>query len=389
MQGSLRQRGEGSWQLRVHAGRDVLTGKKLHQSKTFHGTKREAQRALAEMITDLERTAPKVGKEGTLELLLNEWLEHAEINFSPKTGAVVRGYIDRTIVPAIGNLSVAKLGPSDLDAFYRQLIKTGGPKGPFKPATVRRIHTILRSALGQGVKWGWIRHNPAVDASPPRVLKPEITPPTPDQVAAIFHMAREESPAFAAYVVLAASSGARRSELVALRWENIDFTTGRLVIRRGIVGNKSGLIEKDTKTHQARKLKLDATTLDILTEHRQACEKNAEECGVEIPASAFVFSIHADGSHPWWPDSVTRMFRIVADKAGVKGVRLHDLRHYVASRLLTEGVDVRTVAGRLGHRNASTTLDVYSHFIPESDDDAADALGRLFDEAVERAAVNE
>ena len=97
---------------------------------------------------------------------------------------------------------------------------------------------------------------------------------------------------------------------------------------------------------------------------------------------AFVFSNEVDGSECWYPDSVSRAFARLCRKAGIKGVRMHDLRHYVATRLLSEGVDVRTVAGRLGHRNASTTLNVYSHFLPEADREAADLLGRIFDDAL-------
>jgi len=104
---------------------------------------------------------------------------------------------------------------------------------------------------------------------------------------------------------------------------------------------------------------------------------------VKIGPTAFGFSQEIDGSTPWRPDSTTRAFARLCRRAGLEGVRLHDLRHYVATRLLASGVDVRTVAGRLGHRDAATTLNVYSHFLAEADRDAANVLGRLFDEAVD------
>lgn len=99
------------------------------------------------------------------------------------------------------------------------------------------------------------------------------------------------------------------------------------------------------------------------------------------------FSAEVDGSVSWHPDSASRSFTRLCRRAEVTGVRLHDLRQYVATRLLSSGVDVRTVAGRLGHRNAATTLNVYSHFLAEADRDAADVLGSLFDDAVERDAA--
>jgi integrase len=145
-------------------------------------------------------------------------------------------------------------------------------------------------------------------------------------------------------------------------------------------------VEKDTKTHASRRVSLDGTTIDALRAHRERASERATICGIKLPAGAFVFSPEVDGSVSWHPDSASRSFTRLCRRAGIKGVRLHDLRHYVATRLLSSGVDVRTVAGRLGHRNAATTLNVYSHFLVEADREAADVLGKLFDDAVERDA---
>jgi integrase len=181
--------------------------------------------------------------------------------------------------------------------------------------------------------------------------------------------------------MLAASSGARRGELIALRWKDIDLLRGTLSIERGVVIVDGQLIEQGTKTHQSRRITLDATTREVLGRHRSRMEEAAELAGTAITSDSFVFSESLDGSAPWRPDSTSRAFRSLCHRTGVSEVRLHDLRHYVATRLLTAGVDVRTVAGRLGHRNPSTTLNVYAHFVPETDQEAADALGQIFGDA--------
>lgn len=98
-----------------------------------------------------------------------------------------------------------------------------------------------------------------------------------------------------------------------------------------------------------------------------------------LSPGAHLFTDTADGSRPWRPDSATQAFTRLRDRAGLRGVRLHDLRHAVATRLIRAGVDVRTVAGRLGHASAATTLRVYSHFVPAADREAADLLGRMLD----------
>jgi integrase len=188
----------------------------------------------------------------------------------------------------------------------------------------------------------------------------------------------------ATFVMLAASTGARRGELIALRWKHVDLRKGMLRIERGIViGDGGALFEQGTKTHQSRRVTLDANTVAVLEAHHQRAQATAHTAGTRITDESFVFSHAVDGSTPWRPDSTTRAFRMLCDQAGVTGVRLHDLRHYVATRLLVSGIDVRTVAGRLGHRNPATTLNVYAHFVPEADEEAASALADVFRKASE------
>lgn len=387
MAGSIRQRGKDSWHLRAYAGRDGFTGRKRYIERTVHGGKREAERELARLVVEADGLAPRAAKDGTLEMLLEEWLAHAATDWSPKTTAVVRGYVNHPIIPALGSLSVSKLTPVELDRFYRHLLTVGGKRGPYKPATVRRVHGILRRALGQGVRWGWLSHNPAIDASPPRVPLPELKPPTPKEVVRLFQAAQDWNPELACFIVVAASCGARRGEMVALRWRNVDLERGTLSVERGIVTVKGELIEQSTKTHQSRRVTLDSSTVATLREHKARAEANAAAANSAITGDSYVFSRAVDGSVSWRPDATTRDFRVLCDKAGVTGVRLHDLRHYVATRLLASGIDVRTIAGRLGHRNPATTLNVYAHFVPEADQEAAEALGQLFKEALDTTGV--
>jgi integrase len=380
MPGSIRQRGENSWNLRVYAGRDPATGRKVSIERTVRGNKREASKVLAAMVVEVDQRPIGPHAKGTVAALCREWLIHATPSFSPKTVEITRMYIEDPIIPMLGSIPVAKLTPADLDRCYRQLLEVGRSRGPYAPATIRRVHGIIRRALTQGVRWGWITHNPAIDASPPRVPMNELKPPDPDQVVRLFRLAQESDAELATFIMLAASSGARRGEMLALRWSDIDLDRSRLSIERGIVRVGDDLIEQGTKTHQSRRISLDAGTVSVLEKHRGRMIDRAEAAGSAL-TDGFVFSHSADGSSPWHPDSTTRAFRRICRQAEVTGVRLHDLRHYVATRLLAAGVDVRTVAGRLGHRNPSTTLNVYSHFVPEIDHEAAETLGRIFEEA--------
>jgi integrase len=334
------------------------------------------------MVADADQ-GRLVESKATVGELLERWFETAEADFSPKTALETRGFLDRNLLPGLGHVRLAKLRAEHIDAFYRELRQRGGKGGrPMAPATVRRIHGVLRRALGQAVKWRWIAHNPAADATPPRVPVHDLRPPDPAGIARLFAFAMDTDPDLATFVILAAATGARRSELVALRWSDIDADRAVMTVARGIVMGRQGLVEKDTKTHQARRVSLDPTTMTALAAHRERALARAAEAAAIVPSDAFVFTEDVAGRTPWRPDSTTRAFNRLRDRAGLRDVRLHDLRHYVATRLLASGVDVRTVAGRLGHRNAATTLNVYSHFVPEADQAAAGVLGALFDQAV-------
>jgi len=371
----MRQR-SGAWELRVYLGRDAVTGRDRYATRTVRGPRREAERALARMLVDAPDRGP-AATTTTLGELLERWFAQASADFSPKTVRETRGFLDRDVLPVLGRVPLARLQAEDLDAYYQRLRRQGSRGRPLAPATIRRIHGILRRALEQAVRWRWLAVNPAASASPPKVPKRNVRPPSPAALRALLDAADGHDPALAAFVHLAAATGARRSELIALRWSDVDLSTCRLTIERGIVTGPDGLMEKDTKTHQARVVTLDAATCAVLAAHQRRAADTARLLGTALDGAAFVFSADGAGREPWFPDSASRAFRRLCRRTGVDGVRLHDLRHYVATRLLASGVDVRTVAGRLGHRSPATTLNVYAHFVPSADAHAADVLADL------------
>jgi integrase len=236
---------------------------------------------------------------------------------------------------------------------------------------------VLHRALEQAVRWDWIGVNPAARVSLPRLSTPRIRPPSPEDVHRLVDQARQVDPVLGVFVHLAAATGARRGELLGLRWGDLHLEQGVVVISRSFVVGIAGVAEKDTKTHAARRIALDAGTVDVLEHHLGEVEGAGLGCGLRLTDEMLVFSRSPDGTVPWRPEYATQAFSRVADLAGLPHVRLHDLRHFVASRFLANGIDVRTVAGRLGHRNPNVTLNVYAHFLPEADRGAADVLGAL------------
>ncbi len=373
----MRQRGKASWEVRAFAGKDLETGKKRYVTRTVRGERREAEVALGRLLAEIEDGQHAV-RPGTVGELCERWFSHAQPDLSPAVAVEYRRLLDKRILPRWGTTPLRRLRTADLDQWYAELRRKGGPGGtPLAPNTVVRSHAVLRRALAQGVRWGWLTINPAAIASPPPVRKQQLDLPDPSDVARLIEAAVKVNLALPTYFRLAASTGARRGELCALRWKHVDVNRRRITIARSIVEVGGELIEKDTKTHQVRTVTLDEGTTAILVAHRVACEELATKCGGRISATSFLFSHDVDFSGPWRPNYATLAFGRLRDELGLEGVKLHHLRHFSATQLLSLGIDIRTVSGRLGHANASTTLDFYAQFLQAADERAADMLGQL------------
>lgn len=379
MRGSMRQRGD-SWQLRVFVGRDPRTGRQVIVTRSFRGGKREAQRELARLVAEAER-GQSVGPDATVNDLVDKWLATVSADWSPATRRQNASAIDRHIRPLLGARSLRKLAAADLDWFYSELRQLPGrTKGTtLSAATIRRIYVIIRAALEQAVKWGWITANPANGSSPPKVRPSVIDPPAVSAVNNLLSMVQAGEPEFYAYLRVAASTGARRSQICGLQWRDIDEGGRRITFARGVVDGDQGIALKSTKTDRVYRVSIDTGTLDVLRAHRIRSEELAAVCGTSLTSRSFVFSYQPDGSRPWRPDGVTHRWTKWRRKAGLDQVRLHDLRHFMATTMLTAGVPVSVVAGRLGHARSATTLNVYSHFVEAGDQAAADLLAGMFD----------
>jgi integrase len=185
--------------------------------------------------------------------------------------------------------------------------------------------------------------------------------------------AEKDDTDMATLIALAATTGARRGELLGLRWGDVDFDVVALTIERSVASiSRGNLVTKDTKTHQARPIALDDFSLEVLRRQRKGLGARATDLGTEVTDATPVLTY--DLKRPIGPDTASHYGRAVADKAGVD-CHFHSLRHFPATQLVGGGHDVRTVAGRLGHANANTTLKVYAHALPERDRAAAAALG--------------
>lgn len=415
--GSIDELPSGALRVRVYAGVDPVS-KRRHDLIEIvppgPGAEKQARRIRDRLINEVEeRRNPRT--RATVDQLLGRYLD--QFGGAPSTLTLYRGYVRNHISPFLGKIKVGALDADTLDAFYAELRRcrnhcSGRPFiqhrttgehdcddrcaphrcRPLGPTTIRHMHFILSGAYKRAVRWKWVTTSPLPDAEPPAAPVPNPHPPSAGEAARILNEAWKD-PDWGTLIWLAMTTGARRGELCALRWLRIELTPGRAVmwLRRAINKGADGWAEGDLKTHQQRRVALDPETVEVLTEHRERCRARAEELGVELAEDAFVFSGAPDGSTYPTPDAVTQRYNRLVERLGID-TSLHKLRHYSATELVAAGVDVRTVAGRLGHSGGgTTTLRTYAAWVSEADQRAASGIATRMPsrpaqlDAVERA----
>ena len=362
----------GVWRLRVFTGRDA-NGRPVQVSKTVHlpkrGTKRAVQEALNEFAAEVQARNGKPTDDQTVAGLLDQWLEHLEsLGRSPTTMRKYRQIADAEVRPALGDTPLRDLTARDLDTLYAKLTKRG-----LAPTSVRRVHALLSASLHQAEKWGLVDRNVARQATPPPIHAEQTSAPTPERVQELIEAAEAIEPMMANLLFLAALTGCRRGELCALRWSDVDWQNGTLTIARSVYEKVAGgWGEKSTKSHAVRRVALDPVAIALLKRHKVAGAP-ARKLGIEGPADdAFMFSRSPQGLEPLLPNVVTKF----VNKLSGGDVHMHQLRHFSATMLVAAGTDIRTVSYRLGHADASVTLRIYSHALPELDRKAAKTIGR-------------
>ncbi len=190
--------------------------------------------------------------------------------------------------------------------------------------------------------------NPAEHASKPSLPHPDPRPPTAEEAARLVDRAWSGDPGWGAIVWLTMTTGARRGELCGLRWSEVNFHQGMITIRRAVYLDEGQLQDKDTKTHQQRRVVLDSETVEVLREHRVRAEQRATAIDGQLGPTSYVFSNDPESRTPPNPEGVTQRYKRMAASLGID-TTLKNLRHYSATELISAGVDIRTVACRLGH----------------------------------------
>lgn len=371
MRGHIRRRGSnGRWAVVVDVGH-AENGRRKQRWHSGFGTKRDASRALTEILNRLALGEYIEPSRQNLAAFLREWLDAARTTLRPGTWQSYKTNVDAYIVPRLGMTPLQSLTPAMLTAFYGDLLRGGrrSREGGLSPRTVRFTHQILRKALSEAVRWGRLARNPADQATPPRQNTPEMKTWSAGELRRFLEHV-EGDRLYAAWL-LAATTGLRRGELLGLRWKDVDLEAGRLSVTQALLSVRNRLSVSPPKTAKSRRsVALDARTVAALQAHRKAQLEERLAFGGDWPDHDLVFT-REDGE-PIHPDRFSRdWFRQYVRAAGLPLIRFHDLRHTHATLALQAGIHPKVVSERLGHATVSITLDTYSHAIPALQEEAA------------------
>ena len=378
MRGSIiKRKGCSTYTIVLNLGKDPVTGHPKRQWVSVKGNKREAERRLAELTHQLNTGSYVKPRKMTVEDYMEQWLaDYCLPNLQPRTTEGYEFIVRKYIVPSIGNIELTALRPEHLQHFYTEKLLSGGKDGTgLSPRSVRYCHTTLHKALKSAMRLGILSRNPADAVDPPRLKPREMQMMNEGEIQKLLELAK--STQYYPIFYLALYTGLRRSELLALKWADIDLLLCQLSVVRSLQQLRNGkVIEAPCKTDKSKRMvSLSPSTAIMLRQHKDQQTKLRKELGIPVTENDYVFS-HYDGS-PILPDSLSQAWRHLATKVGLKNIRLHDCRHTHASLMLKAGIHPKIVSERLGHAGIQITLDTYSHVSPGLQEAAANAFDNI------------
>ena len=367
-EGTLRLRGDGRWEGRIVVG---------YNEKSLPITKCVTAKTKTECVAKLETLKEQYGsatEKIKSDMPFGEWIDFWYQTYCAHTLRITtksdyENRIYNHIIPEIGKIPLNKLSQSDLQQFYAKE-KTGGRKlhtetlgMGLSDRTIRAIHANCRTALQRAVQGGLIRTNPAVGCKLPPKKAREMQVLTQNEILRFLHQAKDEG--YYELFLLELGTGMRRGEILALKWSDLNFSTGELRIERQVYIIKAEVIISAPKTKASvRIVILPQSLVKILAEYRKSVD------------SEWMFPSPIDNSRPRNPSSVRKRLQLILERAGCKKVRFHDLRHTFATMALEHGMDVKTLSATIGHVSSATTLDIYSHITDTMQRQAAVRIDR-------------
>jgi integrase len=363
-EGSIYQRADGRWVASV----TLENGKR----KDVYGTtRRDVAERLTRLQHDIQVGLPVVKETQTVEHYLSAWLNDIEVSLRPRSYVRYVAAVRLHLLPTLGPLKLAKLSQQHIERLYAAKLKEG-----LAPATVARIHAVLHKALADAERLELVQKNVASLVRAPRAERKDMKTFSPEQ-AKLF-LGAIQGDHLEAFYVLCITTGIRRGEALALHWKDVDLERGTISVRYTLQDLKGGVFTfAQPKTEKSRRfIKLTQLAIAALKRQRERQEEQRLAVGDAWQEQDLVFTT-AIGGPVRGNHILQREFAPLCAQLGLPRIRLHDLRHTVATLLFKNRIPAKVVQEMLGHSNISMTLDTYSHVLPDMQTEAANSLDDL------------
>ena len=370
MRGQIRKRGK-SYSVVVFNGKDA-NGKKKYIWETFR-TSDQAQKRLTELLHQID-TGTLARPKGTLGEFTEQWLrDYAKPNLAPTTYQGYVGIYRSGIGPILGNILLKDLRPSHIQEYIALKLSKN-----VSNTTVRHHITFLHSVLETAIKWQLLIRNPIDSVTMPKIVKHEMNILNEQQAETILQAVQGTN--YYCLFALALYTGMRKSELLALQWNDVDLLMAELSISKSSHRLNTGeYIVKSTKTAKSnRRIALSKKTCTMLKQHLKKEMNRCSKTSLKFPKDRLLFC-EPDGK-PLKPNTIGQHWTRLLRRLNYPHIRFHDLRHTHASWMLKKGVSPKVIQERLGHSTISTTLDIYSHVTPGMQQQAV----KIFDKILTR-----
>ena len=364
-----------AWEITIETPPDPITKKRNRTTKTVKGTKKEAEQVLRKLIAEAEKGYHVTNNKITILEWVQTWLDvYIEPNVSPTTLSRYQGMIKRYIDPLLGSMQVQQLTTLAVQSWVNGLKVSPASGKEMSAATIKHTYHVLKGAMDKAVLAGIIPRSPCQGVMLPKGEKKAPVIYDEQQIQQLVKAAKGSEMELPIDMELCL--GLRRGELLGLQWGDVDWKKGQIhIIRTRVVVNGKSVV-KDPKTATSKRT-IDVPTrlMEKLKKHQRTCQMNRLRMGEDYTATDFII-VHPDGK-PIYPEYLSQMLTKLQKKYDLPQCRFHDLRHLCASIMLMQGVNVKVAQERLGHKDISTTLNIYSHVLPSSAKEAAEKIGEM------------
>lgn len=364
-----------AWEITLEMPPDPITKKRNRTTKTVKGTKKEAEQVLRKLIAEAEKGYHVTNNKITILEWVQTWLDvYIEPNVSPTTLSRYQGMIKRYINPLLGSMQVQQLTTLAVQSWVNGLKVSPASGKEMSAATIKHTYHVLKGAMDKAVLAGIIPRSPCQGVMLPKGEKKAPVIYDEQQIQQLVKAAKGSEMELPVDMELCL--GLRRGELLGLQWGDVDWKKGQIhIIRTRVVVNGKSVV-KDPKTATSKRT-IDVPTrlMEKLKKHQRTCQMNRLRMGEDYTATDFII-VHPDGK-PIYPEYLSQMLTKLQKKYDLPQCRFHDLRHLCASIMLMQGVNVKVAQERLGHKDISTTLNIYSHVLPSSAREAAEKIGEM------------